>query len=245
LKERFGLEDAVVVPDPALPQNLPKAVGTAAGIYVSEQLKDGMRIGVGWGSTLQESLQTLEAAALSDVEVVSLLGGIVQARRFNPAEFAWQFASAIGADCYLLAAPAVVDSLATKEALIERCGLNQVLERSKQLDMALLSVGSLSQQSTSFRFGFFSEAERQELLAKKAVGDLLLHFYDGEGRLVDHSINERVMAMPIDWLKRVPKRVLISGGIEKVEALLGALRLVNGNVLVTNEGTARALLATA
>ncbi len=73
-----------------------------------------MSIGVGWGATLYESLQTLAPRQLDNVQVISLLGGIVQARRYNPSEFAWQFARMVGADCYLLTAPAVVDSPATQ-----------------------------------------------------------------------------------------------------------------------------------
>ena len=69
-----------------------------------------MTVGVGWGATLYESLQTLAPRELENVQVISLLGGIVQARKFNPAEFAWQFARIMAADCYLFQAPAVVDS---------------------------------------------------------------------------------------------------------------------------------------
>ncbi len=242
LKKAFGLVDAVVVPEPSDPQHTARAIGAAAGMYVTDQLTDNFRIGVGWGSTLYESLQTLAPKELKGLEVVSMLGGIVAAKRFNPAEFAWQFANTVGADCYLLAAPAVVDSAATKQTLIERCGLHEVLDRVEKMDMALVSVGTLSLQSTSFRFGFFTEAERQSLIAAGAVGDMLYNFYDATGKIVAHPINERVMSMPIERLRGVPRRVLISGGNEKLDALLGGLRLADCNVLITKEGTAEALL---
>ncbi len=242
LKKAFGLVDAVVVPEPSDPRHTARAIGAAAGMYVTDQLTDNFRIGVGWGSTLYESLQTLAPKELKGLEVVSMLGGIVAARRFNPAEFAWQFANTVGADCYLLAAPAVVDSAATKKTLIERCGLHEVLDRVEKMDMALVSVGTLSPQSTSFRFGFFTETERQSLIAAGAVGDMLYNFYDAAGKIVAHPINERVMSIPVERLRGVPRRVLISGGNDKVEALLGGLRLVNCNVLITNEATAQALL---
>ncbi len=242
LKARFGLADAVVVPEPAEPGHVNKAIGFAAGMYVTDQLTDNFCLGVGWGATLYESLQTLSPRELNNVEVVSLLGGIVQARRFNPAEFAWQFANTVGADCYLLTAPAVVDSPETRRALIERCGLDGVLNRADNMNMALVSVGTMSALSTSFRFGFMSEADRQSLVAANAVGDLLYHFFDAEGRIVDHPINARVMSMPIERLRKVPRRVLISGGNDKVPALLAGMKLSAANVLITNEDTARALL---
>jgi deoxyribonucleoside regulator len=73
----------------------------------------------------------------------------------------------------------------------------------------------------------------------------LYNFYDIKGRLVDHPINGRVMSMPVERLKRVPKRVMISGGVEKVDALLGSIKLVEANVLITDEVTARQLVAKA
>ena len=123
LKQAFGFKEAVVVPEPVMPENVTKSIGVAAGMYVSDTLADDMTVGVGWGATLYESLATLAPRELENVQVISLLGGIVQARKFNPAEFAWQFARIMAADCYLFQAPAVVDSPETREALIERCGL--------------------------------------------------------------------------------------------------------------------------
>ena len=100
LKQAFGFKDAVVVPEPSLPEHVTKSVGIAAGMYVSDVLTDRHVDGVGWGATLYESLQTFAPRELENVQVISLLGGIVQARKFNPAEFAWQFARIVGADCY-------------------------------------------------------------------------------------------------------------------------------------------------
>ncbi len=242
LKEKFGLIDAVVVPEPSTPEHTAKVIGTAAGMYVTDQLTDNFCLGVGWGATLYESLATLSPRELSGVDVVSMLGGVVQAKRFNPSEFAWQFANTVGANCYLLTAPAVVDSATTRTALIERCGLNEVINRADNMDMALLSVGTMTNQATSFRFGFLAEEDRMSLIKHGAVGDMLYNFYDAQGRLVKHPINDRVMSMPVEKLKKVPKRVMISGGMDKVDALLGAYKLVDFNVLITTESTAQALL---
>ena len=243
LKDAFGFKDAVVVPEPSDPAHINKSIGVAAGMFMTDALADNMAIGVGWGDTLHESLGTFSPRDVTGVQVVSLLGGVVQARRFNPSEFAWQFANVIGADCYLLAAPAVVDSPETKTALIERCGLDEVLRRAEHLDMALLSVGDMRSNSTALRFGFLSEDERASLVRAGAVGDLLYNFFGSDGRLVDHPVNTRVMSFPIDKLKDVPRRIIASGGLNKVESLLGAIPLVDCNALITTEATARELLA--
>jgi len=243
LKHRFGLLDAVVVPEPTSPGHLSKVIGVAAGMYVSDALTDNMTVGLGWGATLYESLQTLAPRELSNVQVISLLGGIVQARRFNPAEFAWQFARSVGADCYLLQAPAVVDSPETREALIERCGLSEVIQRAERCDMALMGVGAMAETSTVFRFGLITPQEREDLQRMGAVGDVMFNFFNAQGELLDHPVNSRVMSVPIGLLRRVPTRVIAAGGQDKLESLRGALRLTACNVLITNEETARALLA--
>jgi deoxyribonucleoside regulator len=243
LKSAFGLQDAMVVPEPTTPGNITKSIGYAAGMYVSGLLADNLSVGVGWGATLLESLQTLAARKYEKLEVISLLGGVMEARKFNPAEFAWQFARTVGADCFLLPAPAVVDSPETREALIERCGLNDVLRRAEKLDVALLSVGNMAAHSTAFRFNMVTDKERSELLELGAVGDMLFNFYGADGEIVDHQVNRRVMSIPIRQLRGAKTRVLASGGNEKLASLLGAIKLVDCNVLITNEATARELLA--
>jgi DNA-binding transcriptional regulator LsrR (DeoR family) len=242
LKAAFNLRDAVVIPEPSLAANTTKAIGVAAGMYITDTLTDDMTVGLGWGATLYESLQTLAPRELENVQVISLLGGIVQARRYNPSEFAWQFARMVGADCYLLTAPAVVDSAETKETLIEKCGLRDVLRRAERLDVAVLSVGTLAPDSTAFRFNLLSDEDRTALIRLGAVGDLLFNFYDRDGKLVDHPINKRVISIPLSQLRDVPKRIIASGGNEKVDTLLGAIKLIDCNVLITNEATARELL---
>lgn len=209
---------------------------------MSDTLKDGMSVGVGWGATLYESLATLTTRELNDVKVISLLGGIVQARRFNPAEFAWQFGRAEGADCYLLQAPAVVDSPETRETLVEHCGLRDVFKRAEKLDIAMLSCGNMEPKSTAFQFEMLLEEDRIALIKAGAVGDLLYNFYDIDGKLVDHPVNKRIMSIPLEQLRDVPLRVISAGGAEKAEAILGAIKLINCNVLITNEETAKGLL---
>ena len=242
LEKAFGLEQAIVAPLSAPEADPIPAIAAKTGSFVSETMKSGMRVGVGWGQTLFGSLPFINAKSLSDFKVISLLGGVGVARRFNPAEFAWRFAQAFQGDGYLIPTPAVVDSVATKVALVERCGLQEIFQLADSLDAVLVSIGGIASATTFYRGGFLKDSDREALLARGAVGDLLFHFFDKNGDLVDHPVNDLVMSVEVDRLRRAPMRILTSGGQEKIEALLGAMNLFAPTVLITDEESARRML---
>ena len=122
VETRFGIARVIVAPFTDPDADPVKVIAAAAGNFISGLMKSGMTVGVGWGQTLYNSLPFITGATLQDFRVISLLGGIAAARRFNPAEFAWQFAELFQAEGFLIPAPAVVDSIETKHALLERCG---------------------------------------------------------------------------------------------------------------------------
>jgi len=243
LENRFGIEKAIVTPlsraghDPAAP------ISAAVGAYLSETVQSDMVVGLGWGRTLLQSLPFMNERSLDNLRVISLLGGVAQVRRFNPTEFVWRFAQIFGGDAYLLAAPAVVDSLETKTALIERCGLGAVMDMASELDLAVVSVGGIEGNGTTFRVGYLPEELRVSLVEAGAVGDVLFQFFDRDGNFVKHPFNDLVISIGIDRVRNARRRVLASGGAEKIDALRGGLSIVEPNVFITDEESARALLA--
>lgn len=243
LEKAFGLEEAVVAPISSPDADPTAAISAATGQFVSDFVQPGMTLGVGWGRTLLKALSFINDRPVANLTVVSLLGGLGKVRQYNPAEFAWQFARLFQAECWMIAAPALVDSVETRRALIERCGVGEVLDLADRLDAVLVSVGQTAASGTAYHYGFFSEADRRSLVERGAVGDVLYSFFDIEGRLVDHSINERIMGASVEQIAKAPHRILTSGGLDKLEAIRGAMRLVKPTVFITDEVTAAALLA--
>ncbi|WP_428698181.1 sugar-binding transcriptional regulator [Stappia sp.] len=242
LEKAFGFDKAIVAPfsDPA--GDPTRVIAATAGEHVSSIMANNMTVGVGWGRTLHATLSHIEGKPLDNVRIVSLLGGIAQAKRFNPAEFAWQFAELFDAEGFLVPAPALVDSPQTRHALLEHCGLDQILQMAEASDVALLSCGGIASLTTSYRLGHLSEAERMSLAAAGAVGDVLYNFIDRDGRLVDHDVNRRTLALPIDRLARIRKKVLISGGPEKHVIMRACIKALQPSTLITDEQTALALI---
>ena len=245
LEQSFDLAEAIVAPLSSPDADPTAAIGAATGQFLSDFVKPNMIIGVGWGRTLLRSLSFIDDKPLNNLAVVSLLGGISAVRKYNPAEFGWQFSRAFGADCFQIAAPALVDSEETKRVLIERCGIGSIFDLANSLDAIIVSVGGMAPEATSYLFGHFTAEDRQSLISREAVGDLLYNFFDINGKIIDHPINKRVMSVPVPQLITTPNRILTSGGPDKVDALRGAIRLVKPTIFLTDEETARRLLADA
>ncbi len=237
----YDFEEALVAPISSRDADATAPIGAVLGEYLSSILRNDMKIGLGWGRTLNRSLEHLRERSLRGLNVVSLVGGVTHFAHDNPAEFPSAFARAFNADCYLIPSPALVDSPETKTALIERCGLGAVYGFAQALDAIVVSVGSLGPEATIARFELIGEADRRVLREYGAVGELLCNVYDHEGRVLDHPLNRRVMSVPMDAVRAAPIRVLAAGGSHKLSAIEGAIRLLRPTALVTDEFTARNL----
>ena len=144
----------------------------------------------------------------------------------------------------MLTAPAIVDSPQTKRALMEGCGLENIVARASKTDIVLISVGAMNADSTALEYSrhMLHGDLASEMKAAGAVGDMFFNFFDRDGKLVDHPVNERIMSVPIDNIRCVPTRIMVSGGLDKVPAIRAGMSMMQANVLITNEATARALV---
>lgn len=243
LRQHYGLTDAVVVPTPPEQSLIPQVIATAAAAALSARLKDGMSVGVGWGRTLRLSIQSVPRRQLNRLSVVSLLGGLTRGSAMNPHETASHLADLLGAQCYYIAAPALTDTESTRNLIIAQPMLHEIFERGEKVDLAFLSVGELTPTCTMTRVGLVTRAEVDDLLSAGAVGDICAHWIDREGRLVDHPLNSRVVALSPEKLKGIPCVIIASGGRTKAEGLRGVLKGGMCDVIITDEQTASTILA--
>lgn len=243
LETKYGLERAIVIPRPQDPAATQEIIGAVLGGYLSENIPENATIGLGWGKTLTASLPGIEYREQSGVSVMSMLGGLTRVSGANPSEFAWRLADRLNAECYLMAAPVFAPDARTREALVNHPGIQEIFRRASRLDLAILSVGDLSPFSTISEYFLLERDELAALQAAGAVGDVLCRFIDADGNIIDHPVNERVVAVDPRELRGARKLVLASGGWQKYDVIRGAMRLIRPHVLVTDELVAERLAA--
>lgn len=245
LEKRWQLDNAVVVPDPTAEENLEKSIGHAVAQYLEARMRDGMTLAIGGGATLHASLAFLPRRSLKGASVVGLVGSLSHSDWINPSIVAVKVAERFGAVSYQINAPVVVDGADLCERLWAQPSLGDVRRRAAKADIALVTAGEISPAATIFRYGIVSPELIRPLEKAGAVANVLCQFIDGDGRLIAHGINRRVMAMELPAVARLPHVVLAAGGAHKVPAILAALRAVQADVVITNAATARLMLETA
>lgn len=241
LEQRWSLTRAIVVPEPQDEAQLRAIIGAEVGAYMSTAVTSNMTVGLGWGKTLTSGVPAIVPRSADGVRVLSMLGGLTRVSEVNPSEFAWRVADRLSAECYMLAGPVYAPDRQTRDALMGHPGIAEVFARARSLDMAILSVGDLTPHSVFSEYGLLTREEIASLEAAGAVGDVLCHFIDADGNLVDHPVNERVLAVnPLD-LRGTRNIVLASGGWHKLTTIRGALKLLRPTVLIVNELVAERL----
>ncbi|MFF2631710.1 sugar-binding transcriptional regulator [Microbacterium sp. NPDC058021] len=247
LEERYGLTEVVVVdvdPEADDAETL-ASIGAGAAAYLEATLSGGDRIGVSsWSQTILAMVDRLRPfTTRGAIEVVQLLGGVgAPEAQSHSNRLLDELARMLGAEAVYVPAPGVVAGPAIRDSLLADAAMQQVQTHWSELTMAVMGIGSIEPSHVLANSGnAFTEEERQPLLAAGAVGDICHRIFRADGTQVRGEIDDRIIAIPVDVLLRIPRRVGIAGGPHKLEAIRGALAGQWMTTLITDLRTAEAL----
>jgi len=248
LERRYELKDAVIA-DCAVDtrDQVLRDVGSAAATYLETTLGSDEVVGISsWSETLLRMVGSMQPRRrVGQSRVVQILGGIgnptAEAHAIRLTE---QLATLLRAEPHFLSAPGVTGSPEATAAYLAEPSVQETTAHFDQLTVALVGIGALHPSRLLGESGnVFSEEELAELEQFGAAGDICLRFFDRAGHPVISPFNERVVAISLEQLGRVPRSVGIAGTPEKLDAIRGALegRLIN--VLITDRFNAERLIA--
>ncbi|MDX0950833.1 sugar-binding transcriptional regulator [Sinorhizobium medicae] len=244
LRDRFGLDDAVVVPTPADPCLLHSVIGRGAAAYLDclIQMRKPASIGVGWGATLRQTMQHMTPASEPQIDVRSMMGGLTHGSEINTFEIVRGFAEVLKAQCHYFVAPIYAETAQSRDALIAQSVFRKTFRQICEVDISYLSAGDVSQQSLQVRYGLPEGVAVNDLSALGAVGDLLGRYVDIQGSPVDHPLNRQVLSPEFEDYRRIPCRIVASGGPHKHDILLALARAKLPTIMITDAESARAML---
>jgi DNA-binding transcriptional regulator LsrR (DeoR family) len=216
LEERYGLDFAVVVADE-------QAIARATAAWLPELLPENAVLGVAWGATLQHVAAELPERARAAADVVQVCGAVPGLEPgTGPTELALRFAERLGGRLHALPAPAMASRRARDELMANEV-VRPTVELFDRVGLVLVGIGA---------------AGRLAGAPPDAVGHVLVHAFDADGRFVDTEAADRAISMTRAQLAAT--RVLAAaGGRAKHAAVRGALRSGLLDALVTDAAAAR------
>jgi deoxyribonucleoside regulator len=247
IQTRFGVAAHIVpVPDHASEVDRLERVAISAARILGSFFDSNMTMGIAWGSTMSAVSRHLVSKTTHNAQIVQLNGaantrttGIVYA-----SEILQRFGDAYGAYVQHFPVPAFFDDPATKTAFWRERSTRRVLEIQGRMDVALFGIGSpyADVPSHVYTTGYLDDADFQSLKDAQVVGDVATIFLRADGSDSGIALNARATGPDFALMRQVARRVCVSSGLSKLDALRGALAAGLLTDLIVDESTARALV---
>jgi len=244
LESKYNLKKAIISFVPYNDENLIKnIIGKSAASFINEIVQKNMTVGIAWGSSLYEMVKFLKSKPLNNLKVVDLIGSVGKLfSDINASELARKFAQNFNAKNYFLNSLAMVQNKETKEYLLKEKEIRDVLDMVKELDMAIISIGTVSFDSTIVRDLKIDKDTLENIKSKGAFGDICFRFFDKNGNKVDTDFDNRIVGIDLEDFKKVKIKVCISGGLSKLEAIEVAVKNKLVDILITDSLVSESLL---
>lgn len=245
LRENFALETVRVLKgyNWEYARMLPR-LGALGARLVEERVRDGMLLGVSWGTAVYEVVNALRPPYLPNLTVIQMIGALgTPDPQIDGGELARSYARAFGGRYRLFPAPALVESPQVQAAIMQERPIRDTLDLARKVDIAVLGIGTTDPAMSSFvRAEYLTPKEVREIADAGAVGDVCAAHFDVHGTILDIYITARVVGVSDADLMKIPFRLGVAGGAIKAPAILGALRSGLLSALVTDDLAARKVL---
>lgn len=235
------LKEAVIVQSRRTLDETLEDVGKAAADHLDRHLRNGLRIGMGWSTTVSRMAAYIRTPKKRLAVTVYELAGTMVGET-NPYTISWIVAQRLNARLETLSVPVLVASDETRQALLQEPRLRQTLEEVKHCDIAYVGLGNIAEDTTLVRIGLLTQADIHHIEQQGAVGEILMRYYDTEGRHIPSPWESRIISLDWEAIRQIPQIVVIAAGEHKINAITAALRGGLCHTLVTDTDTARAVL---
>lgn len=245
LAAALGIGRVVVVPptvaggadgtDPGL-----DAVAGALADFLAVTVTEGQSVGLTWSRVIERLPHRL--ARLAPCEVVQLAGTLtLPDDRLGSVEVTRSVARIAGGTAHPIYAPLFVDDPRTVAALEAQPEIADCLARVARLDVAVVSVGHWSAHGSAV-YPMLPRAVAERAAAAGGICDVSGRVFDAEGMAVDAALDERIVGITAEQLRRVPRRIATSYGEFRARSTLAAVRAGLVTDLIIDRPQADALL---
>jgi len=256
VRRSFGLREVVVVPTPIQETEFgfrTILLGEAARTYFKSRVYAGMKMGIAGGYSVSRMVYALRRGECQSIEVYPLAISPVtesialDANSLVGAFAYWHHGYNVRGYTLQYASPRDRKKATNVRSVAPTL---RILAKAKSVDIAFIGLGMVGRQRAPINWLEelleTGSLDLETLRARGAVGDILHHLVDQEGRLVAPEISNLVCSIDLQDLQQmvhlgVPV-VAIASGQRKAEIARTAAKAGYANVFIIDDELARALL---
>lgn len=243
VRRKFNVQHVVIAKTLSDRKDTLREVGKAGAKELSALLKDNMTLGISWGKQVRIISKYLKKEHYDNMRIVELFGAIsYDLDQSDMLSIGRSISSKLNGRLYPLPSPIYINDAIARKAIMDTPLIKSTLSMIEDCDLILTGIGSIESNSLQTLWDSYVESKMKErIIESNGVGFILAHFFDENGEFLKLDINESVIGIKTESIKK-KKIIAIASGEKKVEAILGALRGGLLHTVVSDESTFRAVL---
>jgi DNA-binding transcriptional regulator LsrR (DeoR family) len=240
LADALGVPRCVVTQTSGSPEQVRDQVAEAAARTVAPLVRAGDLLGLTWSRAVDAMVDHL--GTLPACTVVQLAGSLHSpGGGGSTTDLARRAAALAGGTVHAVHAPLVVDDVGAVAALRRQPGIADTLALADRLDISVVAIGAW-RPGCSTVWDAVSGQIRDDGLAGGAIAEISGHLLDLDGKLVESPLEQMIIAVSIEQLRRPAERVVLAAGVHRAPAVIAAVRAGLVSTLVTTTDLARDML---
>ncbi len=244
LEVKYGLKEVIIADtDGNDNDDLIESIGGVAAGYLNNRLLGNEIVALTWGRTLFSMVNALSAENFPKLQVVQMLGGLGEPEAgYHGADLTRRMAQNFSTKPRLIHAPGIVRTKDLCRELINDIQVKSTLKVGARADLAIVGLGLFGPGSPIWKTeNILTEEDKKMLTSKNIAGDISLRFFNDEGQYITSKIDDRIVGLSSDQIKRIPRIIGVAGGEEKYRSIRAVLKGSLIHVLITDKHTAEKL----
>lgn len=238
LQQRFAVREVIIVPgDSTQSPWIKHDLGRAAALKLQQTARENWIVSVAGGTTMAAIAEALTPhPVLKTLHYVPARGGLGEDVENQASTICSLMAARTGGHYRLLHVP---DQLSKEayDSLLEDEQIREIVELIRSSSIVLHGIG---EATTMAKRRKADEAFLQKLKDEEAVAEAFGYYFNSEGKII-HKI--QTIGLKLQDLKQAAHVIAVAGGRAKAQAILAFLKQGMHDVLITDEGAAREMLA--
>jgi DNA-binding transcriptional regulator LsrR (DeoR family) len=247
LKELLGLDSVRIIPSNMDPHKSLLAAGSAASEYLNAILREDIKLGISWGTTMDISVSQFKPERkYRSATIVQLIGGTpCPTLCADSRELTIRLAEKLNASYAILQAPLYVSNEEMRDALIAEAEISAHFKLFSDLDAALIGIGStIPSQSAAYKAGYITLEESAALVEGGFATDLCGNRIYTDGAFRPNFMSGRLIAIRSEQLRAIPDVLVVAIGEDKAEPIIIGAKGGFFTSLITDEIAAIAIIKT-